>query len=71
MPRRDARGFAPGTLGCGDIDPACGPQLRTARSDGEVAVALSHAFAFGGNNCVLAFARDASAFDAARRGGRD
>ncbi len=60
-------GFAPATLGCDQRDPLCGPQIRVARTDGPVAIALSNAFAFGGSNCVLAFARDAAAWRHARR----
>ena len=50
-----------------DPDAGCGPQIRFAADDAPVGIALSNAFAFGGNNCVLAFARDAAALDAARR----
>ncbi len=53
-------GFSPGTLNTTTLDPACGPQVRIANHAGPVDVALSHAFAFGGNNCVLAFVRSAS-----------
>ena len=52
-------GPMPGTLNAVTLDPACGPQI--AIDNGALAsIALSHAFAFGGNNCVLAFARDAT-----------
>ncbi len=60
-------GFAPGTLGCDELDPLCGPQVRIDGTSGDVGIALNHAFAFGGNNCVLAFARDADAWRRARR----
>ena len=48
------------------VDPACGPQIRFDAAKAPLGVALSHAFAFGGNNCVLAFARDTAGLDAAR-----
>ena len=35
--------------------PACGPQIRLEPARGEVGVALSNSFGFGGNNCVLVF----------------
>lgn len=54
-------GFVPGTLNTGRLSAECGPQLRIANETAELRVALSNAFAFGGNNCVLAFARNASA----------
>jgi len=47
----------PGTLGTEQLDPVCGPQIRLQPAHGEVRVALSHSFGFGGTNCVLAFAR--------------
>jgi 3-oxoacyl-[acyl-carrier-protein] synthase-1 len=50
-------GLMPGTLNCEQLDPACGPQIRTRPARGDVRVALSHSFGFGGTNCVLAFAR--------------
>ncbi len=53
-------GFAPGTLGCEQRDPVCGSQIRVDGETREVEFALSNAFAFGGNNVVLAFARDAA-----------
>ena len=53
--------FAPPTLGCTAPDPLCGPQVRATGATGGVTIALNQAFAFGGNNCVLAFARDAEA----------
>jgi 3-oxoacyl-[acyl-carrier-protein] synthase I len=59
-------GFMPGTLRCEERDPVCGPQIRIAHEERAIDLALSNAFAFGGNNCVLAFARDAAAYDAAR-----
>ena len=50
-------GHMPGTLGTEQLDPVCGPQIRLQPAHGEVRVALSHSFGFGGTNCVLAFAR--------------
>ena len=50
-------GLMPGTLGTEQLDPACGPQIRLHPAHGEVRVALSHSFGFGGTNCVLAFGR--------------
>ena len=59
-------GIAPGCLHADQPDPLCGPQIRFDNQACEIGIALSNAFAFGGNNCVLAFARDASALRAAR-----
>ncbi len=50
-------GWMPGTLHCEEPDAACGPQIRTRPARGDVRVALSHSFGFGGTNCVLAFSR--------------
>ncbi|MES2989793.1 MAG: beta-ketoacyl-ACP synthase [Pseudomonadota bacterium] len=50
-------GWMPGTLNCEQPDAACGPQLRLRPARGDVRVALSHSFGFGGTNCVLAFSR--------------
>ena len=61
---RDGR--MPGMLDADRPDPACGPQIDFAPSTRSIGIALSHAFAFGGNNCVLAFARDAAHLAAAR-----
>lgn len=63
-------GIAPGMRFDDDApvpDPACGPQIRFDDAARPMGVAFSHAFAFGGNNCVLAFARDADAVQQARR----
>lgn len=54
-------GFKPGTAGCETPDPACGAQVRRAPAEGDVRVALSHSFGFGGSNCALLFARGAGA----------
>ncbi len=48
-------GFRPGTVNTRVLDPACGPQLRTAGATAPVRIALSNSFGFGGNNCVLVF----------------
>ena len=50
-------GLMPGTLNCEQLDAGCGPQIRTRPARGDVRIALSHSFGFGGTNCVLAFAR--------------
>jgi 3-oxoacyl-[acyl-carrier-protein] synthase-1 len=54
-------GFRPGTLNARTLDPACGPQLRLAGERAATRVALTQSFGFGGNNCVLAFGREARA----------
>jgi 3-oxoacyl-[acyl-carrier-protein] synthase I len=59
-------GVAFGTLNSDAGDPACGPQILFEHEARPVGIALSNAFAFGGNNCVLAFARDADAWQRAR-----
>lgn len=51
-------GFSPGTLNTRELDPACGPQIRLANEVGEVRVALSNSFGFGGSNCALIFGSD-------------
>ena len=50
-------GLMPGTLNSEALDAVCGPQIRLHAAQGEVRVALSHSFGFGGTNCVLAFAQ--------------
>jgi 3-oxoacyl-[acyl-carrier-protein] synthase-1 len=51
------RGLAPGLLNTRELDPVCGPQIRLDNAEGELRVALSNSFGFGGNNCCLAFVR--------------
>lgn len=51
-------GFMPGTVNTRALDAACGPQIRIEPTEGEVRLALSNSFGFGGNNCVLVFGRD-------------
>ena len=53
--------IAPGMADAGRRDATCGPQIRFEAAARPLGIALSNAFAFGGNNCVLAFARDADA----------
>ncbi len=50
-------GFRPGTANTRSLDPVCGGQVRIEPAAGEVSVALSNSFGFGGNNCVLVFGR--------------
>ena len=50
-------GWMPGMPNTETLDPVCGPQVRLRPARGEVRVALSNSFGFGGTNCVLAFAR--------------
>ncbi len=53
-------GLVPGTLNTGTPEPICAAQLALANEDRALRIALSHSFGFGGNNCVLAFARGAA-----------
>jgi len=55
------RGLVPGTLNTQTLDPACGPQIQIDNREGNVRIALSNSFGFGGNNCCLAFAAGAAA----------
>jgi 3-oxoacyl-[acyl-carrier-protein] synthase-1 len=50
-------GLMPGTVNSAQLDAVCGPQVRLAPARGDVRVALSNSFGFGGNNCALVFAR--------------
>jgi 3-oxoacyl-[acyl-carrier-protein] synthase-1 len=52
---RDGR--IPGNLGATAPDPLCGPQMAWAAEQGDIRIALSNSFGFGGNNACLAFAR--------------
>ena len=54
-------GVMPGTVNSEALDPACGPQIRLRPAEGDVRHAVSHAFGFGGTNCVLVFGRGAGA----------
>lgn len=51
-------GFIPGTLNTRELDQMCGPQIRLDNAQGDVQLALSNSFGFGGSNCVLLFGRD-------------
>lgn len=50
-------GLMPGTVSTHEVDPACGPRIRLQTAQGEVRVTASHAFGFGGSNCVLLWGR--------------
>ncbi len=50
-------GIRPGTVNTTTLDPRCGPQIRMRTEHAPVRRALSNSFGFGGNNCVLVFAR--------------
>jgi 3-oxoacyl-[acyl-carrier-protein] synthase-1 len=51
----------PGTLNTTALDACCGPQIRIPSEHAAVDVALTQSFGFGGNNCVLVFAKSARA----------
>ncbi len=51
-----ATSLLPGTLGCVDLDPACGPQLLRESIQSTPRVTMNNSFGFGGNNCTLLFA---------------
>jgi 3-oxoacyl-[acyl-carrier-protein] synthase-1 len=56
--RHDLR---PGTLNTAELDACCGPQIRLHSEHAPVDLALTQSFGFGGNNCVLVFAKSAPA----------
>ncbi len=49
-------GLMPGTLGCEQPDPACGPQLLRETMQTTARISMNNSFGFGGNNCSLLFA---------------
>jgi 3-oxoacyl-[acyl-carrier-protein] synthase I len=51
-------GLAPGTLNTTQLDAECGPQIQLDNTDGDIRLALSNSFGFGGSNCVLLFGRE-------------
>ncbi len=53
-------GLMPGTLNTARLDAQCGPQIRLENSQGDIRLALSNSFGFGGSNCVLVFGREAA-----------
>ncbi|WP_370690301.1 beta-ketoacyl-ACP synthase [Hydrogenophaga sp.] len=50
-------GLMPGTVHTREVDPACGTLIRRQSAQGDVRVAATHAFGFGGSNCVLVWGR--------------
>ncbi|MDM0015706.1 beta-ketoacyl-[acyl-carrier-protein] synthase family protein [Variovorax sp. J22P168] len=54
-------GLKPGTVNTTTLDVDCGPQIRLQPAHGEVRLALSNSFGFGGNNCALVFGKGAAA----------
>jgi 3-oxoacyl-[acyl-carrier-protein] synthase-1 len=50
-------GWMPGTVSTPATDPALGERIRLQAAEGEVNMAVSHAFGFGGTNCVLVWGR--------------
>ena len=54
-------GLMPGTVNTTQLDTDCGPQIKLKPARGEVKVALSNSFGFGGNNCALIFGKGVQA----------
>lgn len=50
-------GLMPGTVNTETLDPLCGPQIRLQPARGDVRIAASNSFGFGGNNGVLVLGR--------------
>ena len=50
-------GLMPGTVNTTQLDTDCGPQIKLQPARGDVKVALSNSFGFGGNNCALVFGK--------------
>ncbi len=50
-------GLMPGTVNTETLDPLCGPQVRLQPARGDVRIAASNSFGFGGNNGVLIVGR--------------
>jgi len=50
-------GWMPGTVNSEALDAICGPQIRLRPAEADVRRAVTHAFGFGGTNCVLVFGR--------------
>ncbi len=53
-------GLMPGTLNTTQLDPECGPQIRLENAAGDIRLALSNSFGFGGSNCALVFGRESA-----------
>jgi 3-oxoacyl-[acyl-carrier-protein] synthase-1 len=54
-------GLMPGTVNTTQLDTDCGPQIKLKPARGNVKVALSNSFGFGGNNCSLVFGKGVQA----------
>ena len=54
-------GLMPGTVNTTQLDTDCGPQIKLKPARGDVKVALSNSFGFGGNNCALVFGKGVQA----------
>lgn len=54
-------GLMPGTVNTTQLDTDCGPQIKLEPARGNVKVALSNSFGFGGNNCSLVFGKGVQA----------